>query len=95
MQTKGSNKNKDLSVSARKLAATLREINGVAASKVNEDLEEKNDVELVKKERILKSSKLGSVALQFSDPFHAPVSEVSANFARKIGSCRSFSWNTM
>ncbi|XP_009609018.1 uncharacterized protein At5g41620-like isoform X1 [Nicotiana tomentosiformis] len=75
MQTKGSNKNKDLSVSARKLAATLREINGVAASKVNEDLEERNDVELVKKERILKSSKLGSVALQFSDPFHAPVSE--------------------
>ncbi|XP_060173351.1 uncharacterized protein At5g41620-like [Lycium barbarum] len=70
IQTKGFDKVKDMSVSARKMAATLWETNGVL-----KDLKERSEVEIGRKERVLKSSKLGSVALEFSDPFHGPVSE--------------------
>ncbi|CAN4099012.1 unnamed protein product [Withania somnifera] len=75
MQTKGSDKGKDLSFSARKLAATRWEVSGVSTPKAKEDLDERGEVELGRKERALKSSKLVSEALQFCDPFHGPVSQ--------------------
>ncbi|CAN4100785.1 unnamed protein product [Withania somnifera] len=91
MQTKGSDKGKNPSFSARKLAATLWEINGVSTPQVlKEDLEERGEVEMDREERDLKSSKLDSEALQFSNPFHAPVSErierskVSSHRRRKL-----------
>ncbi|KAJ8563455.1 hypothetical protein K7X08_031907 [Anisodus acutangulus] len=85
MQTKGSDKVKNSSVSARKMAATLWETNGVSTTKVK-DLKEMSEVEMDRKERVSKSSKLGSVALQFSDPFHGSVSERMEQ--SKVGSHR-------
>ncbi|KAL2536063.1 hypothetical protein Fot_17454 [Forsythia ovata] len=69
LAAKGGEKNKDLSVSARKLAATLWEIDGFPSSRVKrQNLEDKiSGVEYVRKERILNSPKL--------DPFHSPISQ--------------------
>ncbi|XP_022851382.1 uncharacterized protein At5g41620-like [Olea europaea var. sylvestris] len=66
---KGGEKNKDFSISARKLAATLWEIDRFPSTRVKmENLEDKiSGVENVRKERILYSPKL--------DPFHSPISE--------------------
>lgn len=66
---KGGEKIKDFSVSARKLAATLWEIDGFPSTRVKrENLEDKiSGVENVRKERILNSPKL--------DPFRSPTSE--------------------
>lgn len=79
----GSEKAKELSVSARKLAATLWEIDGLPCPRVKreDDLEEEEEEEdiselgvVVRKERI---SRLGSVAVVLSDLLlHSPVSEV-------------------
>ncbi|CAI9785850.1 unnamed protein product [Fraxinus pennsylvanica] len=66
---KGAEKSKDFSVSARKLAANLWEIDGFPSSRVTmEDLEDKiSVVENVRKETVLNSPKL--------DPFHSAISE--------------------
>ncbi|KAG9153571.1 hypothetical protein Leryth_008509 [Lithospermum erythrorhizon] len=61
---KGGEKGVKFSVSARKLAATLWETNG-----------ELSEVEMVKKDRLLKASKMSSMALKLVDPSHYPVSE--------------------
>ncbi|PIN20716.1 hypothetical protein CDL12_06568 [Handroanthus impetiginosus] len=76
---KGGEKAKEFSVSARKLAATLWEIDGFASPRVkreSENLEDKlSELEVVRKERTLESSKLGSMPLHLSDLFHSSVSE--------------------
>ncbi|KAK6163613.1 hypothetical protein DH2020_000477 [Rehmannia glutinosa] len=74
----GGEKARELSVSARKLAATLWEIDGLPSTRVRREcLEEKiNEVGIVvRKERVMGSSKLGSMALVLSDLSHSPVSE--------------------
>ncbi|KAI3461268.1 hypothetical protein Pfo_017931 [Paulownia fortunei] len=74
---KNAEKAKELSVSARKLAAILWEINGLPSPGVKrETLEDKiSEVGVVRKERILESSILSSMELGLSDPFHSTVSE--------------------
>lgn len=73
---------KELSVSARKLAAILWEINGMPSPRVKmEILEDKmSEVGMARKERILVSSKLSSMELGLSDPFHITNSEVGLHF---------------
>ncbi|KAL8501109.1 hypothetical protein ACS0TY_020611 [Phlomoides rotata] len=68
---KGGDKAKELSISARKLAATLWEIDGLPSPRVKRE-----DVEIVRKERILESSRLGSTALVLSHLIRTPVSEI-------------------
>ncbi|KAI3450740.1 hypothetical protein Pfo_007405 [Paulownia fortunei] len=77
LAAKGGEKAKELSVSARKLATTLWEIDGLPSTRVKrKNLEDKiSEVGIVRKERILESSKLASMALVLSDLFHSPVSE--------------------
>ncbi|KAK4440582.1 hypothetical protein Salat_0393100 [Sesamum alatum] len=82
LAAKGGERPKELSVSARKLAATLWEIDGCWPSpRVKRESLEKDKVSdesggvFVRKERILESSKLGSMVLALSDLFHSPVSE--------------------
>lgn len=74
----GSEKAKELSVSARKLAATLWEIDGLPCPRVKREDDLEEDISelgvVVRKERI---SRLGSVAVVLSDLLlHSPVSEV-------------------
>ncbi|KAL3518589.1 hypothetical protein ACH5RR_021178 [Cinchona calisaya] len=75
----GGDRGKELSVSARKLAATLWEINGmVPNAEVKNHLEDrKREIgeEGNKKDRILKSSKVGSVPFYCSDPSFSPLCE--------------------
>lgn len=75
--SKAGEKARELSVSARKLAATLWEIDGLPSPRVRrENLDDrKSEVGVVRKERILEESKLGSTALALSDLFRSPVSE--------------------
>ncbi|KAL2239299.1 uncharacterized protein At5g41620 [Sesamum indicum] len=74
LAAKGGERAKELSVSARKLAATLWEIDGWPSPRgKRESLEDEMGV--VRKERSLQSSKLGSMVLALSDLFHSPVSE--------------------
>ncbi|KAL3530351.1 hypothetical protein ACH5RR_009673 [Cinchona calisaya] len=76
LAAKGGDKGKELSVSARKLAATLWEINVVSTAKVKNRLEDrKSEVEGGKRDGILKSSKVNSVAFYCSDPSFTPLSE--------------------
>lgn len=75
LAAKGGERAKELSVSARKLAATLWEIDGWPSPRgKRESLEDEMGV--VRKERSLQSLKLGSMVLALSDLFHSPVSEV-------------------
>ncbi|KAL7154119.1 hypothetical protein ABFS83_04G213300 [Erythranthe nasuta] len=69
----GGDRGKELSVSARKLAATLWEIDGLPSPRAKR--EEISELGYVRKERILEKSKLGSMALVLSDLLHSPVSE--------------------
>lgn len=80
--SKAGEKARELSVSARKLAATLWEIDGLPSPRVRrENLDDrKSEVGVVRKERILEESKLGSTALVLSDMFRSPVSEVGIAF---------------
>ncbi|XP_022869353.1 uncharacterized protein LOC111388783 [Olea europaea var. sylvestris] len=66
---KGAEKNRDFSVSARKLAATLWEIDWFPSSRVKREYSEDkiSVVENVRQERISNASKL--------DPFHSAISE--------------------
>ncbi|PSR86463.1 hypothetical protein CEY00_Acc32085 [Actinidia chinensis var. chinensis] len=67
---------KDLSVSARKLAATLWEINEVASPRVEENWEEgRSEMEVRSRKRMGKGSKSGSVMPHSCDPIHGPNSE--------------------
>uniref|UniRef100_A0A5B6ZCH5 Uncharacterized protein n=1 Tax=Davidia involucrata TaxID=16924 RepID=A0A5B6ZCH5_DAVIN len=61
---------KEVSVSARKLAATLWEINEVHSPPLNE-----NKIQMRSRERIVKSSKFCSMQSHLSDPSHSPGSE--------------------
>ncbi|KAA8549917.1 hypothetical protein F0562_001601 [Nyssa sinensis] len=61
---------KEVSLSARKLAATLWEINEVPSPPLN-----KNKMQMRNRERIVKSSKLCSMQSHLSDPSHSPGSE--------------------
>ncbi|KAK7312665.1 hypothetical protein VNO77_36707 [Canavalia gladiata] len=65
-----------LSVSARKLAATLWEINDVPPSKVKKDFEEKIRI----REKGVSLSRSGLLRPQMSDPSHSPVSERMKGF---------------
>lgn len=60
-------KAKEVSVSARKLAATLWEINGIPSPRVKKDLEDKNEVR--SREKVARLPHL-------SDPSYTPFSEV-------------------
>ncbi|CDP06877.1 unnamed protein product [Coffea canephora] len=75
----GGDRGKELSVSARKLAATLWEINGVVSTaKMKSHVEDrKSEIDQGgdRKDRILKSSKVGSVPFYCSDPSFSPLSE--------------------
>lgn len=84
--SKAGEKARELSVSARKLAATLWEIDGLPSPRVRrENLDDrKSEVGVVRKERILEESKLGSTALVLSDMFRSPVSEVGIAFYMDI-----------
>ncbi|KAH6789777.1 hypothetical protein C2S51_004783 [Perilla frutescens var. frutescens] len=72
-------KARELSVSARKLAATLWEIDALPSPRVRrENLDDRKSEVVgvhVRKERILEESKLGSTALVLSDLFRSPVAE--------------------
>ncbi|XP_073286672.1 uncharacterized protein [Primulina huaijiensis] len=73
---KGGENAKDFSVSARKLAATLWEINGLLPPITKrENMEDKmSEVGIVRKERIFEPN-MDSMALALSDQFQGPVSE--------------------
>lgn len=75
----GGDRGRELSVSARKLAATLWEINGVVSTaKVKSHLEDtKSEIDQGgdRKDRNLKSSKVGAVPFYCSDPSFSPLSE--------------------
>lgn len=88
LAAKGGDKGKDLSVSARKLAATLWEINGVSTAKVKNCLEDRKSETEGGKKDILKSSKVNSVAFYCSDPSFSPLSEVGCNFFDRIETVR-------
>lgn len=76
---KAAGKGKEASMSARKLAATLWEINEVPSHNKKDNLKDRGSkVEMGSKEKILKASKMGSVALP--DLSYSPISEVSVNF---------------
>lgn len=95
LEANGGDRGKELLVSARKLAATLWEINGVSTLRGKENVEKMSEGENGRKGRGgLKSSKLGSnsLALQLSDPSHSPVSEVGSDFFSWEDSCFFFSF---
>lgn len=71
----GGEKARELSISARKLAATLWEIDGLPSPRVRrEKLDEgKSEVGGFRRERISEDSRLGSTALVLSDLFRSPV----------------------
>ncbi|KAK2640803.1 hypothetical protein Ddye_022566 [Dipteronia dyeriana] len=69
-------KAKEMSLSARKLAATLWEINKIPSPKVNKDLDstrEKKD--LRSRERVLRGSVSATLPPHLSDPSYSPISE--------------------
>lgn len=66
-------------VSARKLAATLWEMNEVPSPRVKEGVDERRlrkEIKAREKERVARSLRSGSLPPHLSDPSHSPVSEV-------------------
>nr|GLL31279.1 uncharacterized protein At5g41620-like isoform X1 [Ipomoea trifida] len=90
LEGNGGDRGKEFLVSARKLAATLWEINGVSSLRGKENVEKMSEEgENGRKGRgLLKSSKLpsNSLPLQLSHPSHSPVSEEMER--SKVGSHR-------
>ncbi|XP_019163961.1 PREDICTED: uncharacterized protein At5g41620-like isoform X2 [Ipomoea nil] len=89
LEGNGGDRGKEFLVSARKLAATLWEINGVSTLRGKENVEKMSEEgESGRKGRGLKSSKLASnsLPLQLSHPSHSPVSEEMER--SKVGSHR-------
>lgn len=78
---KGGEKGREVPVSARKLAATLWEIDNLASPRVSSSskcMDDKlSEVGVSRKDRNLESSRLGSLAIGLSDPFRSPASEVN------------------
>lgn len=71
-------KAKPAPISARKLAATLWELNEIPSPRVKDDLQEKRVMkEMRGRERIARSVQSGSLPPHLSDPSHSPVSERS------------------
>ncbi|XXG78218.1 hypothetical protein AAC387_Pa08g2205 [Persea americana] len=71
-------KGKPAPISARKLAATLWELNEIPSPRVKEDFQERRSVkEMRGRERITRSVQSGSLPPHLSDPSHSPVSERS------------------
>ncbi|XP_010246149.1 PREDICTED: uncharacterized protein At5g41620 [Nelumbo nucifera] len=69
-------KGKQAPVSARKLAATLWEMNEIPSPRMKDDLEERRiKKEMRARERIARSVQSGSLPPHLSDPSHSPVSE--------------------
>ncbi|KAF8403343.1 hypothetical protein HHK36_011445 [Tetracentron sinense] len=67
---------KQAPVSARKLAATLWEMNEIPSPRVGEDMEERRiRTEMRGRERVARSVQSGSFPPHLSDPSHSPVSE--------------------
>ncbi|XP_077229026.1 golgin family A protein [Tasmannia lanceolata] len=67
---------KQAPVSARKLAATLWELNEIPSPRAKEDLQEKRiKKEMRRRDRIPRSVQSGSLPPHLSDPSHSPVSE--------------------
>lgn len=80
-------KDKELSVSARKLAATLWEINDLPPSRVKKEFEVdqlRGFKEKVRgrEKKSVRLSRSGLLRPQMSDPSHSPASEV--NFVLKV-----------
>lgn len=73
MPSQGGERGKEVSISARKLAATLWEINKIPSSKGKEELEKQ---ELRSKERVLRGSQSGALPPHLLDPSYSPISEV-------------------
>ncbi|XP_044506832.1 uncharacterized protein LOC123226385 isoform X2 [Mangifera indica] len=72
MASQGGGRGKEMAVSARKLAATLWEINKIPSPKGNKEIE-KHD--LRNKERLLRGSQSGALPPPSSDPSYSPISE--------------------
>ncbi|KAK3008077.1 hypothetical protein RJ639_013903 [Escallonia herrerae] len=72
---KGMGKGKEISMSARKLGATLWEMNEFTSPRARENLveDESSEVEMGSKGRVVKSSKSGSVESPLPDPSHSLV----------------------
>ncbi|KAJ0083847.1 hypothetical protein Patl1_30352 [Pistacia atlantica] len=72
MPSQGGDRGKEVSVSARKLAATLWEINKIPSPKGKKELEKQD---LRSKERVLRGSQSGTLPPHLSDPSYSPISE--------------------
>ena len=80
-------------VSARKLAATLWEMNEIPSPRVKEGSDERRlRKELRARERMARSMHSGSLPPHLSDPSHSPVSEVGFWFILKIVCYFFFVW---
>lgn len=73
-------KGKPAPISARKLAATLWELNEIPSPRAKEDFHEKRSVkEMRGRDRITRSVQSGSLPPHLSDPSHSPISEVGSS----------------
>ena len=94
----GSARSKQATVSARKLAATLWEMNELPLTTVKEDHERKSRKEMKAIEKTTRSIHSGCLPPHLSDPSHSPVSEVGFCFLpcflyAKL--CSYLIWNKM
>ena len=81
----GGGKAKQAPVSARKLAATLWEMNEIPSASVKEmQGDSRLKKELRAKEKLARSMRSGSLPPHLSDPSHSPVSEVNISFTFKL-----------
>ncbi|KAK3032502.1 hypothetical protein RJ639_037340 [Escallonia herrerae] len=88
---KGGGKGKEISMSARKLGATLWEMNEFPSPRVRENLveDESSEVEMGSKGGVVKSSKSGLVESPLPDPSHSLVLErMDRDRRRKSVSCQ-------
>lgn len=89
----GSGRSKQAPVSARKLAATLWEMNELPSTRVKESLaldERKSRKEMKAREKTTRSVHSGSLPPHLSDPSHSPVSEVGFCFLALFSQLGSF-----
>ncbi|KAL0390664.1 UNVERIFIED_CONTAM: hypothetical protein Scaly_0423500 [Sesamum calycinum] len=87
LPTKDAEKSQELSVSARKLAAVLWEINGLPSSGVKREIleDKRSEIGNVGRERILESSELSSVE---SDPVSERMDKFGSRRRRASAGCR-------
>ncbi|KAL1544521.1 major antigen-like isoform X1 [Salvia divinorum] len=84
--TRGDEKARELSISARKLAATLWEIDGLPSPRVSRENLDDRKSEVGGVIRMLEEAKSGSTDLVLSDPFRSPVAERMEPHPQKMAS---------